>query len=64
MAKYRLMERDSAGNRTGIHFFPGTARTLDGKAAVATKVIKPGEVLESDEPLDQLFRNKFEKLDE
>jgi len=55
MARFRLTTTAAAGNRTGQHVIPQP----DGKPS---KVIRPGEVIESDKPLDKLFRNKFERL--
>ena len=58
MARFRLMERDAAGNKVGCHFMGKVVR------GVFTTVVKPGQIVESDEPLDQLFRNKFQRLDD
>lgn len=57
MARYRLMLKDAAGNRTGSHSMGPV-----GKNRRWARVVKPGEIVESDQPLDELFRNKFERL--
>ncbi len=56
MALYRLMTRDRHGLKVGSHSMgPLVGGTF-------SRVVKPGEIIESEQPLDQLFRNKFEKI--
>jgi hypothetical protein len=55
--RFRLTEKDAAGNRTGPHFLGPDKK--NGKFA---KVVKPGEIVEFDQHLDVLFKNKFERL--
>jgi hypothetical protein len=47
--KFQLMEKDSVGNKTGTH-------------RIGAKRYCAGEVMESNDPLDTLFRNKFVKV--
>ncbi len=57
MARFRLMERDAMGNKVGPH---SVGPVVNGRFA---KTYKAGDVIESDRPLDQVFRGKFERLD-
>ncbi len=56
MALYRLMTRDRHGLKVGKH----SMGPVEG--GVFSRVVKPGEIIESEQPLDQLFRNKFERV--
>ncbi len=47
--KFELLEKDDAGNRVGPH-------------QVGNQIFRAGQVLESDAPLDQIFRNKFKRV--
>lgn len=54
--RFRLMEKDAVGNRTGAHYMGPV------KLGKFSKVVRPGEIIESDKPLDEVYRNKFERL--
>lgn len=58
MARFRLTLKDASGNKTGPHHMG----PVHPKTRRWAKVIKPGEVVETDQPLDELFRGKFERL--
>ncbi len=55
--RFRLMEKDAQGNRTGKHLVGGM---VGGK--FKGRKYKAGDVVESDRPLDTLFRGKFIRL--
>ncbi|MBN1362562.1 MAG: hypothetical protein JW993_18335 [Sedimentisphaerales bacterium] len=58
MTRFRLTLKDPAGNRTGPHVFH-----LGGRGGnMRRRKIHAGQIVESDEPLDQLFRGKFIRL--
>jgi hypothetical protein len=50
MARFRMAVQDAAGNKTGLH-------------RIGDKIFHGGDVVVSDEPLDRLFKNKFERID-
>ena len=54
--KFRLMQKDASGNKTGPH---NIGPVVNGRFA---KTVRPGEIVESDSPLDERFRNKFERV--
>lgn len=56
--RFRLMTKDASGNKAGVHHMG----PVNPKTRRWAKTIRPGEIVESDEPLDELFRNKFERL--
>lgn len=56
MAKFRLMEKDAQGNKTGRHCMGPVVK------GHFSRIVRPGEVIESNDPLDVLFKNKFERL--
>ncbi len=56
MALYRLMTRDRHGLKVGSHSMGPVV------GGVFSRVVRPGEIIESEQPLDQLFRNKFERV--
>ena len=56
--RFRLKTDDGNGNRTGKHLM-GPVRNRKFR-----RTVLPGEVVESDQPLDQLFKNKFERIDD
>jgi hypothetical protein len=58
MARFRLMEKDNQGNKIGPHSMGPVVRGRFSKRFVA------GSIIESDQPLDQVFRGKFVKLDD
>jgi hypothetical protein len=47
--KFRLTESDNQGNKTGLH-------------RIENQIYQAGDVIESDRPLDVMFRNKFERV--
>ena len=47
--KFRMTKSDNQGNKTGVH-------------RVGNEKYHAGDVIESDQPLDVLFRNKFERV--
>src|SRR5512146_2893247 len=47
--KFRLREKDPVGNKIGTH-------------QCGDRLYRAGEVVESERPLDKLFRNKFDKV--
>jgi len=49
--KFQLTKEDKQGNKTGLH-------------RVGNQRYRAGDVLETDLPLDKLFRNKFERVSE
>ena len=51
MARYRLKEQDGQGNKTGMH-------------RVGNRRYRAGQTLESDQPLDKLFKNKFDRVED
>ncbi len=55
--RFRLMERDNQGNKTGPH---SMGKVVRGKFS---EKYKRGDIITTDEPLDTLFRGKFERLD-
>jgi hypothetical protein len=55
--RFRLREKDGNGNPVGVHLM---GKVVNGRFS---RRVMPGEIVESNEPLDQLFKNKFEKLD-
>ncbi len=55
--RFRLRQTDDMGNKTGKHCM-GTPT----KGNHFPTIIKPGQIVESDQPLDQIFHNKFERL--
>ncbi len=56
MALFRLMTRDRHGLKVGSHSMGPVEN------GVFSRVVRPGEIIESEQPLDTLFRNKFEKI--
>jgi len=56
MARYRLMEKDNMGNKIGPH---SCGKVVRGRF---TEHYLPGQIVESDMPLDKLFRGKFERV--
>ena len=56
MAKYRLKTNDGHGNKIGRHCI---GPIVNGHFS---QTVQPGSIIESDQPLDQLFRNKFELI--
>lgn len=57
MAKFRIIERDRMGNKGGGH---SCGKVVNGRF---TEHYTAGQIVESDRPLDQTFRGKFERLD-
>jgi hypothetical protein len=47
--KFKLTEQDGQGNKTGVH-------------RIGAERYHAGDIIESDIPLDDLFRNKFERV--
>lgn len=47
---------------SGGHFEPNRKETPEGEEPQPGKTYKPGDVIHSDRPLDELFKNKFERL--
>lgn len=44
-----MLEKDDAGNRVGPH-------------QIGNQIFRAGQVIDSDAPLDKIFRNKFERV--
>jgi hypothetical protein len=55
--KFRLMEKDAQGNKTGSH---SQGKVVRGRFS---ERYRAGDIITTDEPLDKLFRGKFERLD-
>jgi hypothetical protein len=55
--KFRLMTTDKMGNKVGGH---SQGKVKNGRFS---EHYERGQILESDRPLDTLFRGKFERLD-
>ncbi len=54
--RFRIVERDAMGNRGGPHSQGPVKHGGFSEHYVA------GQIVESDRPLDELFRGKFERL--